>query len=456
MMVSKRFASNSGCYCTFLVSVAAVWFVFFSVLTQSNRNNYDNKHATWARSYHHRIRKLEVKEDEDETKYFVELKAILNISKALLGITCTDSTDCLSQFQARQTDALLKQAVNERLLQYTESLARDRAAMAPHQLYENVVTNTTHVLTAMNASAMLQSEWKNELFPDIVIAGTPKGGTSQLAFILESHPQATKFDPANEEECFDPHFLLGETLNETEKNDLQSRLFTYFSHKEVRNSNLKTVSACFSADDIILRANYLQSDKPKRILYLLRDPADWLWAAWNFWTDDTLDTSVTYEGQWTKETVDYRSPELFHELMASGERSVPGERLVVHRQVAVDNLRKLIEAFGRENVLILRNEDMLPEVIDEKGGFLDQLSSFTGLSRNGYPVTATKSIHNCNDHKGKGTSCGTTKTTRYGISGHRPMFEETRRLIYLYFHEECKIWKNEFGVEYPDCLNVLQ
>jgi len=307
----------------------------------------------------------------------------------------------------------------------------------------------------MLASAMPKAEWKNELFPDIVIAGTPKGGTSQLAFLLESHPQATKFNSANEEDCFDPRFHIDKMLTDAERNDLQSRLFTYFSKKKVRSSGLKTVSTCFSADDIILRANYLQTDKSKRILYLLRDPADWLWAAWNFWADSNLDVEVTQAGQWTKENVDYRSPELFHEFMASGERSLQGRGLFDHRKTAVNNLRRLIAAFGRENVLILRNEDMLPEVIDEKGGFLDQLSKFTGLSRNAYPVSATKSIHNCNDNKGKGASCGTTKTSVYGISGHRPMFEETRKLIYLAFHEECKIWKSEFGVEYPDCLNVF-
>jgi len=436
------------------VSVAAVVFVFLSILLA--RSSHENNHSTWARNDLHRIRNLEAKEEEENANRLADLTAILDISKPLLGINCTDSKDCLSQFQYRRTDAILKQAANERLLLYTESLARDRAVVAPDQLYEHVVTNTTHVLTPMNASIVPQPEWKNELFPDIVIAGSPKAGTSQLAFVLESHPQGTKFDPAYPEDCFDPHFRINSTLTETEKNDLQSRLFTYFSQKELRNNTLKTVSACFSADDIILRANYLQTDKPKRILYLLRDRADWLWACWNFWTDENLDASVKYEGQWAEENVDYRSPELFHELMASGERSVPGEWLVDHRKVAVNSLRKLIEAFGRVNVLILRNEDMLPEVIEDRGGFLDQLSSFTDLSRNGFPVSATKSIHNCNDHKGKDTSCGTTRTNVYGISGHRPMFEETRRLIYLYFHEECKIWKSEFGVEYPDCLNVLQ
>jgi hypothetical protein len=115
----------------------------------------------------------------------------------------------------------------------------------------------------------------------------------------------------------------------------------------------------------------------------------------------------------------------------------------------------LLKAFGRENIFFGRNEDMLPDVVDKRGGFLDQLSSFTGLERGGFPTDSFKTIHNCNSQKGNSEICGTTKSSAYAIAGHREMLPKTRRLIYLYFHEECRLWKEEFGIEYPDCLNAM-
>ena len=85
-----------------------------------------------------------------------------------------------------------------------------------------------------------------------------------------------------------------------------------------------------------------------------------------------------------------------------------------------------------------------------------QVSAFTGLDRNGFNANITGHLTNCNAHKGSKAACQDSQHSgAYAITGHRDMLPETRRLIYLQFWEECKIWKNEFGIEYPDCLNVV-
>jgi hypothetical protein len=117
--------------------------------------------------------------------------------------------------------------------------------------------------------------------------------------------------------------------------------------------------------------------------------------------------------------------------------------------------RKLVGLFGRDNVLFLRNEDMLPEVVDKQGGVLDQLSNFTGLDRSQFDPTTYSVVTNCNDNKGMKSVCKQTRSSSYALSGGREMLPETRQLIYMYFWEECKIWAREFGVFYPDCLNVM-
>jgi hypothetical protein len=119
--------------------------------------------------------------------------------------------------------------------------------------------------------------------------------------------------------------------------------------------------------------------------------------------------------------------------------------------------RKLIATFGRDNVLFLRNEDMLPDVVDKKFGVLDQLSNFTGLDRSQFDPSSYSLVMNCNGAPDSGDEWGScqNRTAAYRIAGGREMLAETRTLIYMHFWEECKLWAAEFGVVYHDCLSVM-
>jgi hypothetical protein len=127
-----------------------------------------------------------------------------------------------------------------------------------------------------------------------------------------------------------------------------------------------------------------------------------------------------------------------------------------YQRFTINSPRKLIGLYGRENVLFVRNEDMLPEVVDKQGGVLDQISNFTGLDRSQYDPSTYSVVTNCNDNKGMKSVCGKTRSSSYALSGGREMLPETRTLIYMRFWEECKIWNEEFGVMYSDCLNVIE
>ena len=193
----------------------------------------------------------------------------------------------------------------------------------------------------------------------------------------------------------------------------------------------------------------------KKYFFLFRDPADWIWASFNYWQDNTIDSGKFGEhAQWTKSSTSYRSPEFFHELMASGVRTKGGDHLLSFRKDTVVYPRRLKAMVG-DDALFLRNEDMLPSVVAKEGGLLDQVASFTGLDRGGFNESAYKRVSNCNDKKGVFSKCSEERSDAYSIAGGRSMLPETRRLIYLQFWEECKIWKEEFGIEYPDCLNAM-
>jgi len=194
----------------------------------------------------------------------------------------------------------------------------------------------------------------------------------------------------------------------------------------------------------------------RKTIYLFRDPADLIWASWNFWVDEHWDAIPSTKSNWAQPGHHYRSPELFHEIIKAGDLSYSYRKYVgSHKYHMVCTVKNLLQIYGRENVLFLRNEDMLPTEI-EKSGLLDKLSGFTGLDRDKFNSTMVHERTNCNDDKGATVECSNpTKTLAYEISGNRTMFPETRQLIYLDFLEECKIMKREFGVEYPECLGVL-
>ena len=210
-------------------------------------------------------------------------------------------------------------------------------------------------------------------------------------------------------------------------------------------------------EDIELSWFYLRPMKPKKYFLLLRDPAEWLWASFNFWQDGAVDVGdYKGHGPWVNASINYRSPELFHELIASGNRTKGGSRLnTEYREWTIHYPRRLRAMVGEENSIFLRNEDMLPSVVAQEGGFLDRVAAFTGLDRAGFDVSTYSHVTNCNDNKGPEAKCSDARSGGYSVTGGRSMLPETRRLIYLQFWEECKIWKEEFGIEYPDCLNVM-
>jgi hypothetical protein len=321
-------------------------------------------------------------------------------------------------------------------------------------------------------------EWtKQNILPDISIIGLAKAGTSQLYHIWTHHAAATPFNAGTKEYCMRlpaPLMDPGSWANDDRRLQLQKGLYDWHRNLYAQSiqrqsaNKKKTINGCLSEHEVWLSVHYLNAtvrgvpnpvdgntkQQPKYIL-LLRDPADLLWGIWNYWVDMGLDTKLDTPGSWATRDLHYRSPELFHELVLSAHKTKGGDRLVNGlRRQSVTNGRRLVALVGRDNVLFLRNEDMLPAVVEQPGGLLDRLSNFSGLDRTRFGDDGLRTIRNCNDVKGEKSKCGNITTSAYEITGHREMLESTRSLIYLHFQEECHIWEKEFGVTYPDCLNA--
>jgi hypothetical protein len=393
--------------------------------------------------------------------------AQLHELRVLLGCNATDWIHCLQVASRVAAQRTADEAAAKKLV-----IAKSRTDAA----YINIDLIDHHpALVPLKQKYLPAPEWANRnILPDISIVGLPKAGTSQLYHILTQHSAATPFYAGDKEYCMRLPAPLMHPQNDKQREQLQKGLYDwhtnlYTQSVERNNSEKTTINGCLSEQELYLSLHYLknsststvagtslqQEGKQRKYVVLLRDPADWLWAAWNFWVDMGLDSKTDTPGSWAASSHHYRSPELFHELVLSAHKTNAGNRLVegLRRQTVLTG-RRVVALAGRDNVLFLRNEDMLPAVVDQQGGLLERLSNFSGLDRANFRDGGLRTIRNCNDVKGEASKCGNSTSSAYEITGHREMLESTRTLIYLHFSQECQIWAKEFNIVYSDCLNA--
>lgn len=393
---------------------------------------------------------------------------------------CTDET--LHVCQAKIDTLVAKEAQD---LHYWNKRVAESLARNSVDSYQHIPLIDSHPALTLGVYPEYQAnpEWLTDhSYPDLNVIGLAKTGTSQLYKILKEHAETVAFHPKKEYCMYGANKIVWEDAGEvaalvtTETvRQVQENLFTWrttlarqavertaayttTAKQQHQNSPPQTVNGCLNLHDLWLDLHYAPSTTSKYLI-LLRDPADWLYASFNFFVDANLDARETGGSKlWTKTGVDYRSPELFHEFIVAGHQTITGRVMLDRlRQQTVTTGRRLTALVGSDNVLFLKNEDMLPENIDNANGFLDHLSNFTGLDRFGFREQTLHSMMNCNDNKGLKTECNQDVAARgsYEIAGGRKMLNKTRAFIYLQYREECQIWANEFRVVYPDCLNVL-
>jgi len=167
---------------------------------------------------------------------------------------------------------------------------------------------------------------------------------------------------------------------------------------------------------------------------------------------------------WSSELIDYRSPGLFHEFILSGNKSFFGRRLHGVLNDFFGLLVSWMDLVGRENFLVIKNEDMVPTEVTRQGGLLDQVSTFLGIDRDSFDPTIFESRTNCNDgnmtSRGENRKCmadtinkGSSSIT-YPISGNRTMLSKTRNLIYVLASDGCEMMTEYFNhVIYEGCIN---
>ncbi len=293
--------------------------------------------------------------------------------------------------------------------------------------------------------------------PELNVIGNLKTGTSQLYNIFATHKEVAAIQGDDKEHCPSDHY------GEKETNEASYEFALYAWHKyyvDNRVSGKRQVNGCVSIADFERRVAYNPPPNTAKFFVLLRDPADWAWAAYNFWCDESWEEFD--DDNWVDASIHYRSPEIFHEVILSGGKLKAFALISELRENSIHLLRQAQALVGKDNLIVLRNEDLVPRRIHESG-LLQRLVDVTGLSMEGFDENVLKSRSNCNAKKGYDELCADTDRTSnlqgiggngvgYPVTHNRPMLESTRRFIYLQWHKECKIWAEEFGIEYPECL----
>ena len=115
----------------------------------------------------------------------------------------------------------------------------------------------------------------NFCYPTVLVAGFPKCATSYLFHALSSHPFII---PARRKEL-----CLGGPLSES-----WSKLVSYLPTAEDANGKL-VLAGCLHLGANIRAVNELCVAGNVRVIYLVRDVADMLWAAYNYWCNVETD-----------------------------------------------------------------------------------------------------------------------------------------------------------------------
>ena len=350
-----------------------------------------------------------------------------------------------------------------------------------YQEHYRTVQSILKEASEANPQLAAPSNFTHKSFPDLSILGFPKAGTSHLFQILATHPDATPIFK-RKEFCMDHGHFLDVAAKPSYSNEtvtaLIKNLYRYHKHvHKVRNQlreeyllhrcssknrnaqqeHCQThrrlmINACLQPDEVPYHLAYSELNADAKFIFLLRDPADWLWASWNFWWDRDWDGYRAQNHDWASVESQYRSPEAFHEILLAGLKSKTyARKFYTMRQQTVELPRQIISLLGRDRVLFLKSEDL------SSAQTIQRLSEFTGLEVHKFNQTLIQSRSNCNAKKGYSEACDSKRSSgAYEIAGHRDMLKMTRTLVHLHFLEECRVYAEEFGIRYPDCLQVMK
>ena len=241
-------------------------------------------------------------------------------------------------------------------------------------------------------------------YPNIIIAGFPKCGTSFLWTTLISHP-SIKLAHKDKEYCGN-------------------------SFTQPRGDGYLTINACINPTVAIQRHNCF--NRPEKTMFILsvRNPADYSWAAYNYWTNPQ-DVNENLPERWATPEKNYRSAQLFHEYIVAGTMIKGG----FHYPHVVNGFINSIQNF-QDTKFIVVNQNTLKHELNRIAKFLKISNEFkhTAFRVNTGYITKARGVDKIDwtQHE----------IGIYEISRFTPMLETTRRYILEKEHADCEKFYN--------------
>ncbi|CAE7804843.1 unnamed protein product [Symbiodinium sp. CCMP2592] len=301
----------------------------------------------------------------------------------------------------------------------------------------------------------------------VIVGGFPKCGTSHIHRVLEAHPNVASLAkqigalPNLQKEFEEAVFVLAEALRVpsgfplAQACDQFDQMSTFKECGRLASMirgwyNTSMPATLVVTDIFFFEKEMLASRWPGKVklLFVVREPADFLWAAYNFWVLAGEPKSI--QDDWTEKGKHVRSPEHFDELvLADGKNFAWAPRANKITGRWFDQIKSVNNV--TTNLLFLKSEDFT----DDLEGILAKMGSFFGVQASLFPTKVAHSHTNSQAVlRERGSHQFTSKDVQpglYQISGWRPMLCGTRRFIYSRTRDVCE-QLDSFGVHYGACL----
>jgi len=234
------------------------------------------------------------------------------------SILACQTTECRTRLHQLETKILLEEEIyqdmyeeeRKRTLEYpkivfnrTEIIQQRfgeihknaQQAMMKHrnnQKKDSSATDTTTTTTTTMKRFSANREWWHKSHPEICIVGNLKTGSSQLYNIFATHRDVQKIPTDKKEHCAFDHRMdeddknVGDGSQTTMEYGLHE-WHKYYYHRYDEVHHKPRVNGCVAWKQVEFEYAYSPPNpETTKFFVLLRDPAEWAWAAYNFWLDE--------------------------------------------------------------------------------------------------------------------------------------------------------------------------
>jgi hypothetical protein len=265
--------------------------------------------------------------------------------------------------------------------------------------------------------------------PSVLVAGFRKCGTSALYGFLSLHPST--IGTVRKEHC------IG-------KGTIVTYLKTLPTPKDIEGKIL--ISGCLYFET--LREMLRLKPTSMKVLLTIRDYAERAWAAYNFWCLPQVDGCPEFT---ITTKADYRSPEMFHEIVLAQVRNLTlnlwlPTLLREAPRYYRDNIHQYAAVIPPQDLHVIHSKELetSPEVVWKGIAKFVNHSLISPSAPHPQIKLFQSRRYNTQQHKGSANFQSSKDYTgeSYSITGNRPMLPETREIITERWKPDC-LWLKE-------------